>query len=106
MDDNLEVCVGQSKKDGRGGTIQYILSRLPACVASIVILILNILQQLSQSRPLIRGRGPSHREGVNSKPIRRRGEGGGSQGELGKGPGVVDLQRCWGFPEQGYQGRR
>ena len=33
------------------------------------------------------------------------GEGGGSQKELGKGPGVVDLQRCWGFPEQSYKGR-
>ena len=33
------------------------------------------------------------------------GEGGGSPGELGEGPGVVDLQRCWGFPEQSYQGR-
>ena len=32
------------------------------------------------------------------------GEGGGSQKELGKGPGVVDLQRCWGLPEQSYQG--
>ena len=32
------------------------------------------------------------------------GEGGGSQKELGKGPGVVDLQRCWGFPEQSYKG--
>ena len=33
------------------------------------------------------------------------GEGGGSQGELGEGPGVVDLQRCWGCPEQSYTGR-
>ena len=33
------------------------------------------------------------------------GEGGGSQGELGEGPGVADLQRCWGFPEQSYTGR-
>ena len=33
------------------------------------------------------------------------GEGGGSQGELGEGPGGVDLQRCWGYPEQSYQGR-
>ena len=33
------------------------------------------------------------------------GEGGGSQGELGEGPGVVDLQRCWGFPEQSFVGR-
>ena len=32
------------------------------------------------------------------------GEGGGSQGELGEGPGVVDSQRCWGFPEQSYRG--
>jgi hypothetical protein len=29
----------------------------------------------------------------------------GSQKELGEGPGVVDLQRCWGFPEQSYNGR-
>ena len=36
---------------------------------------------------------------------RGKGEGGGSQKELGKGPGVVDLQRCWGSPEQSYQGR-
>jgi len=28
------------------------------------------------------------------------GEEGGSRGELGEGPGVVDLQRCWGFSEQ------
>ena len=28
-----------------------------------------------------------------------------SQKELGKGPGVVDLHRCWGFPEQSYKGR-
>ena len=27
------------------------------------------------------------------------GEGGGSQGELGEGPGVVDLQKCGGYPE-------
>ena len=27
------------------------------------------------------------------------GEEGGSQKELGKGPGVVDLQRCWGCHE-------
>ena len=33
------------------------------------------------------------------------GEGGGSLGELGEGPGVVDLQRCWGFSEQSYKGR-
>ena len=33
------------------------------------------------------------------------GEGGGSQGELGEGPGVADLQRCWGCDEQSYQGR-
>ena len=33
-----------------------------------------------------------------------KGEGGGSQGELGEGPGVVDLQRCWGCDEQSYQG--
>ena len=32
-------------------------------------------------------------------------EGGASQKELGKGPDVVDLQRCWGFPEQRYKGR-
>ena len=25
-------------------------------------------------------------------------------GELGEGPGVVDLQRCWGFSEQSYKG--
>ena len=31
-------------------------------------------------------------------------EGGGSLGILGEGPGVVDLQRCWGCPEQSYQG--
>ena len=31
------------------------------------------------------------------------GEGGGSQGELGEGPGVVDLQRCWGCSEQSYK---
>ena len=30
----------------------------------------------------------------------RAHEGGASQKELGEGPGVVDLQRCWGFPEQ------
>ena len=52
---------------------------------------------------------------------KRKGEGGGSRGrgrvpertgkrsrsqnELGEGPGVVDLQSCWGFPEQSYQGR-
>ena len=34
-----------------------------------------------------------------------KGEEGGSQGELGEGPGVVDLQRCWGCPEHSYQGR-
>ena len=34
----------------------------------------------------------------------RKGEGGGSQKELGEGPGVVDLQMCWGFPEQRYKG--
>ena len=34
------------------------------------------------------------------------GEEGGSQKELGKGPDVVDLQRCWGYPEQSYQGRK
>ena len=33
-------------------------------------------------------------------------EGGGSQGGLGEGPGVVDLQRCWGCSEQSYKGRR
>ena len=33
------------------------------------------------------------------------GEGGGSQKELGKGPGVADLQRCWGFSEQSYRGQ-
>jgi hypothetical protein len=33
------------------------------------------------------------------------GEGGGSLEELGKGPGGADLQRCWGCPEQSYQGR-
>ena len=27
-----------------------------------------------------------------------------SLGELGEGPGVVDLQRCWGYPEQSYKG--
>ena len=32
-------------------------------------------------------------------------EGGGSPGELGEGPGVVDLQKCWGCPEQSYKGR-
>ena len=32
-------------------------------------------------------------------------EGGGSQGELGEGPGGADLQRCWGFDEQSYKGR-
>ena len=32
------------------------------------------------------------------------GEEGGSQGELGEGPGVADLQRCWGSHEQSYQG--
>ena len=32
------------------------------------------------------------------------GEGGGPQKELGEGPGVVDLQRCWVFPEQSYKG--
>ena len=32
-------------------------------------------------------------------------EGGGSLRELGEGPGVVDLQRCWGCSEQSYQGR-
>ena len=32
------------------------------------------------------------------------GEGGGSQGILGEGPGVADLQRCWGCDEQSYQG--
>ena len=40
--------------------------------------------------------------------ITRKGEGlegGGSPGELGEGPGVVDLQRCWGCSEQSYQGR-
>ena len=26
------------------------------------------------------------------------------QKELGKGPGVVDLQRWWGLPEQSYKG--
>ena len=25
--------------------------------------------------------------------------------ELGEGPGVADLQRSWGCPEQSYQGR-
>ena len=30
----------------------------------------------------------------------RPGEGGGSQKEPGEGPGVVDLQRCWGCDEQ------
>ena len=35
-----------------------------------------------------------------------QGEAGGSQGILGEGPGVVDLQRCWGCDEQSYQGRR
>ena len=40
------------------------------------------------------------------KKLRRKGEGegpgegGGSQGELGEGPGVEDLQRCWGCDEQ------
>ena len=33
------------------------------------------------------------------------GEEGGSLGILGEGPGVVDLQRCWGCDEQSYQGR-
>ena len=33
-----------------------------------------------------------------------QGEAGGSQGILGEGPGVVDLQRCWGCDEQSYQG--
>ena len=33
------------------------------------------------------------------------GEVGGSQKGLGEGPGVMDLQRCWGFPEQRYKGR-
>ena len=32
------------------------------------------------------------------------GEGGGSPGELGEGPDVVDSQRCGGFPEQSYKG--
>ena len=31
-------------------------------------------------------------------------QGGGSPGELAEGPGVADLQRCWGSPEQSYQG--
>ena len=34
------------------------------------------------------------------------GEGGGSLGELGEGPTIADLQRCWGCPEQSYQRRR
>ena len=34
-----------------------------------------------------------------------QGEAGGSQGILGEGPGVVDLQRCWGCDEQSYQER-
>ena len=34
------------------------------------------------------------------------GEGGGSQGELGEGPTIADLQRCWGSTEQSYQRRR
>ena len=33
------------------------------------------------------------------------GEEGGSLGILGEGPGVVDLQRCWGCYEQSYQGQ-
>ena len=37
--------------------------------------------------------------------VEGQGEGGGSQGEVGEGPGVVDLQRCWGCPEQRYKGR-
>ena len=47
----------------------------------------------------------------NELPKRERGkgegpgEGGGSPGELGEGPGAADLQRCWGYPEQSYQGR-
>ena len=48
--------------------------------------------------------------GVKREIKRERGkgegpwEGGGSQKELGKGPGVVDLQRCWGCDEQSYKG--
>ena len=39
--------------------------------------------------------------------VRKGGGGtmGGSQGELGEGPGVVDLQSCWGFSEQSFKGR-
>ena len=31
-------------------------------------------------------------------------KGGGSQGELGEGPGVADFQRWWGCPEQSFVG--
>ena len=36
-------------------------------------------------------------------PDKKESEG-GSPGELAEGPGVVDFQRCWGFPEQSYKG--
>ena len=49
------------------------------------------------------------RETRAGKRERGKGEGpgeeGGSLGILGEGPGVVDLQRCWGFFEQSYKGR-
>ena len=32
-------------------------------------------------------------------------QGGGSPGEPAEGPTIADLQRCWGFTEQSYQGR-
>ena len=51
---------------------------------------------------------PRNLHQLNEANQRGKGDGmkgGGSQGELGEGPGVVDLQRCWGFSEQSYTGR-
>ena len=52
------------------------------------------------SNTLISGLSTHTYEGEKGKGL----GGGGSPGELGEGPGVADLQRCWGCHEQSYQG--
>ena len=47
---------------------------------------------------------PQFRHGENQRGKGEGQQGGGFQGELGEGPGVADLQRCWGCPEQSYTG--
>ena len=47
---------------------------------------------------------PQFRPGENQMGKGEVWGAGGSQGELGKGPGVVDSTRCWGFPEQTFLG--